>query len=193
MKIASDVAASNLPAPVQAAANQQTTNAKPADQPGDQSFTLWTTKGIDDSFTNLDEGWNRVAHPDSWGGFVHGTVQLTSALPQLIGTYEFGQLQAGAQWVNNKVAGIPVVQNVVQPIGDAVSGFGGAVGSLFDGGGQSANDIGAAFEDLSHGDGKKALCHLGDAVKDLGGGVASAVSGVVNSVGDSVAHFFHGW
>ena len=193
MRIDSNVAASELPAPaVHAAASQQTTNAKPAlNQPG--SYTLFTTKPLDDSVTNIVDGYHRIVHPDSWGGFVHGTIQLTGALPQAVGADLGGNLQQGAHWVNGKVNGIPVLQNLVKPIGDAVNAFGAVVGDLVDGPGQAANDIGGAFEDLSHGDGGKAVRKLGDAVKDLGSGVASAVSTVTSSVGHAVKDFFSGW
>ena len=193
MKTASNVETLKLPPPpVQAAASQQATNAKPAlYQPSDQS--LFTTKGLDDSITNIKDGFHRIVSPDSWEGFVHGTVQLTGALPQAIGTDLGANLQQSAQWVNNQVNGIPVVQNVVKPVGDVVNGFGAAVGDVFDGVGQSANDVGAAFEDLSHGDGGKALCKLGDAAKDVGGGVVHAVTDAVSSVGHSIGHFFSGW
>jgi len=193
MKTASDVAVSKLPPPpVQAAASQNTTNAKPAlYQPNDQG--LFTTKPLDDTITNFKEGYHRIVHPDSFGGFVHGTIQVTGAIPQAIGADLGGNLQQGAQWVNGKVNGIPVLQNVVKPIGDVVNGFGGALGGVFDGVGQSANDIGGAFEDLSHGDGRKALGKLGDAVKDGAGGVATAVADGVSSVGHAVKDFFSGW
>ena len=193
MKTASNVETLKLPPPpVQAAACQQATNAKPAlYQPSDQS--LFTTKGLDDSITNIKDGFHRIVSPDSWGGFVHGTIQLTGALPQAVGADLGGNLQQGAQWVNGKVNGIPVLQNLVKPIGDAVNAFGAVVGDLVDGPGQAANDIGGAFEDLSHGDGGKAVRKLGDAVKDLGSGVASAVSTVTSSVGHAVKDFFSGW
>ena len=194
MRIASDVAALELPPPVQADPSQQETNAKPAlYQPADQSFTLFTTKGLDDSIANIKDGFHRIVSPDSWGGFVHGTIQLTGAIPQAIGADLGANLQQGAQWVNNEVNGIPVVQNLVKPLGDAVNGFGAVVGDAFDGTGQSVNDFGAAFEDLSHGDGRKALCALGDAAKDLGGGVARAVTDTVSSVGHAIGDLFSGW
>jgi hypothetical protein len=193
MKIASNVAVSELPPPpAEAVASQQTTNANSAfDQPG--TFTLFTTKPLDDSVTNIVDGYHRIVHPDSWGGFVHGTIQLTGALPQAVGADLGGNLQQGAQWVNGKVNGIPVLQNIVKPVGDAVNAFGAVIGALVDGPGQAANDIGGAIEDLSHGDGGKALCKLGDTVKDLGSGVASAVSTVASSVGHAVKDIFSGW
>jgi hypothetical protein len=192
MRVASDVAVSNFAPSVQADANPQPTNAKPAlYQPSDQG--LFTTKALDDSITNIKEGYNRIVHPDSWGGFVHGTIQLTGAIPQAIGADLGANLQQGAQWVNSEVDGIPVLQNVVKPLGDAVNGFGAALGDVFDGAGQSVNDIGGAFEDLSHGDGGKALCKLGDSFKDAGAGVVNAATDVVKSVGDTIGDFFSGW
>jgi hypothetical protein len=189
MKIASDAISKLPPPPLHVAASQNTTNAKPAlYQPSDQG--LFTTKPLDDSITNIKDGYHRIVHPDSWGGFVHGTIQLTGAIPQAIGADLGGNLQQGAQWVNGKVNGIPVLQNVVKPIGDAVDGFGAAVGDVFDGAGQSANDIGEAFEDLSHGDGRKALCKLGDSLKDAGAGVVNAVGDGLSSAGHAIEDLF---
>jgi hypothetical protein len=191
MRITNDVAVSELPPPVQADAYQQSNNAKPAlYQPSDQSFTLFTTKALDDSIANIKDGWNRIVHPDSWGGFVHGTIELSGNLVPALGADLAANLQQGAQWVNGKVNGIPVVQNLVKPLGDGVNGFGAAVGDVFDGFGQSANDFGSAFEHLSHGDFKQAAESVYDSGKDVVVGAYDAGKDVVNSVVDSVKDFF---
>ncbi len=191
MRIASDAPAFDSAPPVQADASPMTTSAKPAlYQPSDESYTLFTTKALDDTIKNFQEGYNRVVHPDSWGGFVHGTIQLTGAVPQAIGAELGGNLQQYSQWVNNEVNGIPVLQNVVKPIGDVVNGFGGVVGDLLDGEGESANDFGAAFEHLSHGDFKEAAESIYDSGKDAVVGVYDAGKDAVKGVVDSVVDFF---
>ena len=194
MRIASDVAAMESTPPLQAAASPQKANAKPAlyqpaDQPSDQSYSLFTTKALDDSIANIQDGYNRIVHPDGWGGFVHGTIELSGALVPALYADMGANLQQGAQWVNNKVNGIPVVQNLVKPIGDAFNGFGAALGDVVDGFDQSANDFGSAFEHLSHGDFKQAAESAYDSGKDVVKGVYDAGKDAVNSVVDSVKDF----
>ena len=102
-------------------------------------------------------------------------------------------LQMGASWLNNKVEGIPVLQNVVQPFGDIVGGAGASVADVFNGIGESFDDTGAAFEKLCHGDLKGFAEGLGDAASDVVGGAADAVEDAASSVKDAVVDFFSGW
>jgi hypothetical protein len=142
---------------------------------------------------NLANGLDRIVHPDSWGGFVHGTLQATTSIPQVLGGYVAAGLQTGARWLNDEVAGIPVLRNVVQPIGDLVSGVGAGMADVFNSVGEFGDDIGGAFEDLSHGDGGKFVHRLGDAAKDIGGGLADAARDTVGAVEGAVKDFFSGW
>ena len=124
---------------------------------------------------------------------MHGIFQTTSGFPQALGGYFAAGLQAGAKWLNDEVNGIPVLRNVVQPIGDLVNGVGAVAADVVNSVGEFGDDIGGAFEDLSHGDGGKFVCRLGDAAKDLGGGLADAGRDVVSAVGGAVKDFFSGW
>ena len=117
---------------------------------------------------------------------MHGVIEGTGAiLPDIFGDTG-ALLQLGAQWMNNEVDGIPVLSNVLQPIGDVVNGFGGALVDICGGVEQSADDLGSAVEDLFHGNfecaagdlvsaGKDAVVGAVDAVKD---GISSAISAI---------------
>ena len=80
-------------------------------------------------------------------------------------------LQLGANWLNDHVNGIPVVQNIVKPTGDVVNGIGAGIGDLANGAGESVDDFGSAIEKLSHGDFKEAGKKLVDSVQDAAGSV----------------------
>ena len=122
---------------------------------------------------------------------MHGTLQFTGAIPEAIGAYIGGPLlQQDAQWLNNEVDGIPVLQNLVKPFGDIVNGFGAVLGDLADAAGQSINDLGAAFEHLSQGDFTQAAESVYDAGKDVAVDAYDAAKDAVNSVVDSVEDFF---
>jgi hypothetical protein len=121
-----------------------------------------------------------MIHPDGVGGFLHGAIEgLGAIVPDIIGDTA-AWLQLGAQWMNNEVNGIPVLSNVLQPIGDLVNGFGGALVDICGGIEQSADDLGSAVENLTHGNLAGAAGDLFDAGKD-------AVSGAVDAVGDGIS------
>jgi hypothetical protein len=147
-------------------------------------------QGVNNGVANFTNGLDRMFSPDSWGGFVHGVFEVGGSIPQMLVSDFGGIMQSGAQWVNGKVKGIPVLQNIVLPIGDAFEGVGAVLGDLGNGIGQSTDDLGGAFEDLSHGDGSKALHKVGDAAEDLGSGVVDAGKDVVSSVGNAIEDLF---
>ena len=121
---------------------------------------------------------------------MHGTIEFGGNLVPFAGAKLTADLQEGAQWLNNKVDGIPVLQNIVKPFGDVVNGFGASIGDVFGSFGRSANDFGAAFEHLSHGDLKEAGKSLYNSGKDIVVGAYDSTKDAVKSVLDSVEDFF---
>ena len=101
-----------------------------------------------------------------------------------------GGLQLGAQWLNEKVNGIPILQNVVKPVCDLVDGGGAAVGDVFNGIGESWNDAGTAFEDLCDGNLKGFGEKAGDAVVDVAKGAVDGVKDAAKSVGNAIEDLF---
>jgi hypothetical protein len=161
-----------------------------SDLPAGRDEGIEGTQGYKNGLANLANGLDRIVHPDSWGGFVHGIVQTTSGIPQALGGYFAAGLQAGAKWLNDEVKGIPVLRNFVQPIGDLVNGVGAVAADVVNSVGEFGDDIGGAFEDLSHGDGGKFVDRLGDAAKDIGGGLADAGRDAVSAVGGAIEDLF---
>ena len=81
--------------------------------------------------------------------------------------------------MNNEVNGIPVLSNVLQPIGDVVNGFGGALVDICGGLEQSAGvDLGSAVDDLFHGNFECAAGDVVSAGKDAVVGAVDAVKGL---------------
>ena len=151
------------------------------------------TLGYENGVANLANGLDRIIHPDNWGGLIHGIFETVGGIPQTIGCYFASALQAGGNWLNNEVNGIPVLQNIVQPFGDLVSGIGAGLADLCNGVGECFDDFGGAIEDLSHGNWGAFADRIGDTVVDLGSGVVDAAEDVIGSVGDAVGDIFSGW
>ena len=126
----------------------------------------------------------RMIHPDGVGGFLHGVIEGAGAVLPDIYTDIGAGLQLGAQWMNNEVNGIPVLSNVLQPIGDLVNGIGGALVDISGGVAQSANDLGSAVDNFAHGDFEGAAGSLFDAGKDA---VSGAVNAVKNTIGSAIS------
>jgi hypothetical protein len=164
-----------------------------ADLPPGRNDGIEGVLGTLDGVTNITNGLNRLYSPDSFGSFIHGIPQFIGGIVQTIGAGVGSLLQLGAGWVNDKVEGIPVLENIVQPIGDIVNGVGAAVGSLFNGIGEAADSIGGAFESLFEGDFGGFFEGVGDAVGDVVGGAVDAVGDVIEGVGEAVSDFFSGW
>jgi hypothetical protein len=88
------------------------------------------------------------------------------------------------------VQGIPVVQQLVQPMGDLINGAGAAGGDFFNGIGESWNDAGSALENLCNGDFKGFAEKAGDAAGDVLQGSYDAVKDTVKSIGSAVEDLF---
>src|SRR5262249_39711539 len=101
--------------------------------------------------------------------------------------------QIPGDWINSKVEGIPVLENIVQPLGDSWSMGGSILGHVCDSVGESVDDFGNAIECLGNGDFSGAGQAALDGLKDLGNGVADAVTDVVSGVGDAIGDLFSGW
>ena len=164
-----------------------------ADLPPGRDDGIESTLGVLNGVTNITNGLDRIFSPDSFGSFLHGLAEFPGGLLQTIGSFGGGVLQLGAGWLNDAVEGVPVLENIVQPFGDIVNGFGAAIGDVFNGFGEAFDSVGGAFESLFDGDVGGFVEGLGDAVGDVAGGVVAAVGDAVDAVGDAVSDFFSGW
>jgi hypothetical protein len=142
---------------------------------------------------NVVNGWDRIFSPDSVGSFFHGLPQFFGGLVQTVGCGVGALFQAGGSWLGGAVEGIPVLENIVQPFTDLVSGFGACVADVFNGFGEACDSVGGAFESLFDGDLGGFAEGLGDAVGDVVGGAADAVGDAVDAVGDAISDVFSGW
>jgi hypothetical protein len=142
---------------------------------------------------NVVNGFDRIFSPDNFGSVVHGIPQFFGGLFQTGGSGVGALLQTGASWLGDKVEGIPVLENLVQPVTDLVSGAGACVADVFNGLGEACDSVGGAFEDLSHGDVGGFVNGLGDAATDAIGGAADAVGDAAGAVKDAVGDIFSGW
>jgi hypothetical protein len=140
--------------------------------------------------TNFTNGLDRMFDPDSFGGFLHGAADVFGGAFQIVGCGVGGLLQMGSSWLNSEVDGIPVLSNIVQPIGDLINGAGAVLGDAFNGLGEGFNDLGNAAEDLCNGNFGDAAKDVGNAVVDAGKGVADAVGDAASSVVDSIGDLF---
>jgi len=149
--------------------------------------------GTADGIANAANGLNRLYSPDSVGDFVHGIPQLIGGAFQTVGCGIGGGIQLGAQWLNDKVEGIPVLENIVQPLGDIFNGAGAVVSDVFNGFGEACDDFGGALGDLFDGNFSDAASKAGDVVTDVAGAVADAVGDAASAVGDAISDVFSGW
>jgi len=142
---------------------------------------------------NVLNGFDRIFSPDDFGDVVHGIPQFFGGLLQTVGCGLGAVFQKGASWLGDKVEGIPVLENFVQPLTDLVGGFGAVVADVFNGFGEAFDSVGGAFESLSEGDLGGFVEGLGDAVGDVAGGVADAVGDGIDACGDAIGDLFSGW
>ena len=149
--------------------------------------------GTLNGLANISNGFDRIFSPDDFGCFVHGIPEFFGGLVQTVGCGIGALLQKGAEALSNLVDGIPVLENIVQPFTDLVSGFGGCVADVFNGFGKACNSIGGAFDSLCDGDVGGFVDGVGDAVGDVASGVGSAISDAAGAVGDAVGDLFSGW
>jgi len=149
------------------------------------------TQGTLNGVANILNGWDRWAGPgNQLPSFLHGVSEVAGGIPQTVMCGIGAGLQIGSSWLQSKVSGVPVLQNLVLPITDVVGGAGAALADVGNGIGESMDDVGSSLEDLAHGDGRKALDKLGDAAEDLGSGAAHAVVDSVTDVGHAIADLF---
>ena len=163
-------------------------NLPPGNNDGIQS-----TQGVLSGVTNITNGLSRVFSPDNFGSFLHGIPEAAGGVIQTVGSGVGAILQLGAGWVNNAVSGIPVVQNIVQPVGDLVNGVGAAIGDVSNGFGEAANNVGQAFDNLGNGNVGGFFGSLGNAVGNVASGVGNAIGDAASSVGHAIGDFFSGW
>jgi hypothetical protein len=157
----------------------------------DPDTGLQGQQGALNGFANIQNGWDRMfGNGTSAADFLHGGLELVGGAFQMCFCTTGAVVQAGATWLHDKVAGIPVLQNIVQPLTDFVGGAGAIVADLANGIGETANDLGGATEDLIHGDGRKALTKLKDAGEDLVGGAAHGLEDAAKSVGNAIEDLF---
>jgi hypothetical protein len=119
----------------------------------------------------------------------------TSGIIQTLGGGIGAGIQLGADWLNGKVKDIPVLNIFASPVLHLVSGFGGAVGCLFNGFGNAVNHVGGAFGSLFKGDLKGFFGGMFNAGQSMIGGVVDAVGSVakgavnaVKSVGEGIVN-----
>jgi len=151
-------------------------------------------QGAASGLTNFTNGISLIYPPSHGvGGVVHGLLQSFGGFNQGLVCGCSALAQMGVHWLNQKVDGIPILANVVQPLGDAVDGACAAVADVANGFGESFNDAGDAFEKLCDGNFKGFAEKAADSVGDVIGGAADAVKDSVKSVGHAIKSFFHGW
>jgi predicted double-glycine peptidase len=157
----------------------------------DPDTGLQGQQGALNGFANIQNGWDRMfGNGTSIADFSHGGLELVGGVFQLCFCTTGALVQAGAGWLHDKVAGIPVLENIVQPLTDLVGGAGAIVADVFNGIGETADDLGGAAEDLFHGDGRKALGKLKDAGEDLVAGAAHGLEDAAKSLGNSIEDLF---
>ena len=165
--------------------------------------------GALEGVTNITNGFSNVIHPTSVGGALHGIFQVVGGLIGGIISGVGGLFQIAGQWLTGLVAGIPVVSNIVQPVGDIINGIGAVIGDVGNGidsmiselgagVGKAIDDIltglvstgrylGTAFGSLLKGDFGGFLTSVGNAVGGLVRAVGSAISDVVDAVGSAIS------
>jgi hypothetical protein len=149
--------------------------------------------GVQAGGANVANGLDRIRHPENFGTFVHGFPEFFGGLFQTAGCGLGAGMQAGAKWLSDKVEGIPVLENVVQPFTDIFSGAGACIADVFNGFGEACNDIGGAFDSLFNGDLGGFFDGVGDAAGDVVSGAADAISDAAGAVGDAISDVFSGW
>jgi hypothetical protein len=155
--------------------------------PGGTRLPPGRTDGIEGTLTtgngvaNLSNGLDRLRHfYDSPGTLFRGTFEVSAGLGQTVGGAVYTGFQLGGAWLDNAVAGVPVVRNVVQPLARAIESTGAIASDLMDGAGEAVADFGEALEDLGKGDVKGFANEVKEGVEEVVGGVASAVEDTVS-------------
>ncbi len=149
--------------------------------------------GTLDGVTNLTNGLDRIGSFDSVGSVVHGIFQVPGGLAQTIISGVGGLFSLGGQWLHDKLEGIPVLENLLQPLAGLVDTAGAVLGDLGNGVGEALDSWGGAFESLFDGNFGDFASGIGEGFADVATGVVDAVGDVVSGIGDAVGDFFSGW
>ncbi|PWT89446.1 MAG: hypothetical protein C5B54_08890 [Acidobacteria bacterium] len=139
----------------------------------------------------LTKGTDLLLHGDGFGGHAHGVLQTIGGGINLVGGgmgYYLGT--APAQYIEDKVDGIPVVQNVVKPICDALDTTGTVLGDISNGFGTAFDDVGSAIQSFSNGDISGGAEDLVDSLVDLGSAAVNSVSDAAQGAVTAIKHFF---
>ena len=152
--------------------------------------TLTTSEGI----ANITNGLDRIANSfDSPLTFYRGAFEVQAGVVQTLGGGITGGLQLGGDWINEQVEDIPVVENIVGPVADVISGVGAVGADLVNGVGEAIEDLGEGLEKLGKGD----VLGFGGEVIEAGGeiieGVGEALEDAGNTVVNVVKSIFSGW
>lgn len=139
--------------------------------------TLTTGEGV----ANLSNGADRLRHfYDSPGTLFRGTFEVGAGIGQTVGGAVYTGFQLGGAWLDNAVADIPVVRNVVQPLARAIESTGAIASDLMNGVGEGVADFGEALEDLGKGDVKGFANDVKEGVEEVVGGAGNAVEDAVS-------------
>jgi hypothetical protein len=164
------------------------------DLPAGRDEGIEATSVMNTGISDMQAGWDRLVSGNSTiGDRIHGPFQMfAGGLEGLGGT--LGHFLSGpGQWLNDKVAGIPVLENIFQPVGDILDTAGSVVADVFGGVGEAFDDFGNAWGCLADGDFSGFGQGLLDTAKDIGGAVVNTVVDTVEGVVDAVGDFFSGW
>lgn len=166
---------------------------KGTDLPGSRIDENAAASALDTAKSDAFNGWDRLTDPDNVGDVPQGLLGMVgSAFGFVGGGIGFGLWKVG-DWIDDGTEGIPVLENIAQPLGDFFEGVGSAVADVFNGVNNFVSGVGDAFGSLFDGDVGGFFEDFGGGLYDLAGGVVSAVSDVVSSVADAVSDFFSGW
>jgi hypothetical protein len=152
------------------------TQLPPGNDTGIQGV-LGTLEGV----TNITNGIGNTFHPGSVGSVFHGVFQIVGGIVETVGSGIGGLLQVAGQWISGVVKGVPVLRNIIQPIGDLINGVGAILGDLFNGIGSIVNDIGVGLEGVVN----SIVGGIVGVFKNIGGAFGSLFKG-------NIAGFFEG-
>jgi Peptidase_C39 like family len=159
------------------------------------------TLGALEGVTNITNGLKNIYDPTSVGSVVQGLFQIAGGFVGGIVAALGGLIQVVGQWLTGLVKGIPVLSNIVQPIGDLINGFGAVLGDLGHGVISVIVAIGVGLGDIVNdvvngfkGAGKNLWGAFGSLVKGkfgaffegLGKSIVSLVTAVGNVLVDAV-------
>lgn len=151
--------------------------------------TLATASGVAD----IVNGWDRIVDPDSFGGFLRGTIQAPTGVVGTIAGGIFGGIELSGDWAHDKLDGIPVVSNLFNPVVDLWTGIGEVGADVVQTASEVADDAGELVEKLGNGDVGGAIGEVGEIAEDLGRGVVNTAADVGETVVNGVKDFFSGW